>query len=526
MIGEMQNWPLRLTSLIDHAEREHGAREIVSRIHDGAVRRTNWQEVAREAHALSDYLIRIGIRPGDRVATLAANHGRHLVCWFGVIGVGGVLHTINPRFTDDQLAYVIAHAEDRIIFFDEVFRPVVDRIRSQVPCVERWISYETADGFDLMVANGDADRPWVEGDERDPALLCYTSGTTGKPKGVIYQHRSQLLHTMAQIQVDAFCYSRRTVSLPITPMFHANAWGIPFACAAVGAKLVLSAANDPAVLHRLIVDERVTHSCAVPTVWLNLIQYLERVGGDFGMLRMIAIGGSAAPRALLRRLTEMGIQVSHLWGMTETSPVGTVAALPPDWGERDETSKLDIMSRQGSAPFGMSIRTVNESGNALDRDGLSLGRLQVRGFWAISRYFKDNTGTAVDHDGWFDTGDMAIMHPDGTMQLADRAKDLIKSGGEWISSIELENAAVALPGINEAAAIAVSHPKWGERPLLIVVRDEGSSIGSAEILSLLGERLPKWWLPEDIQFVSELPKTATGKISKLILREIYGEGIH
>ncbi|WP_313801595.1 long-chain fatty acid--CoA ligase [Sphingobium sp.] len=519
MFGAMQDWPLRLGRLFDHVAREHGTREIVSYQADGGTWRSNWAEAVADARRFAQALERLGIRPGDRVATLATNHLRHLIAWFGTIGMGGVLHTINPRLFDDQLAYIANHAEDRVLLYDPAFAPLVERLKPRLASIEHYIPLD--DAFNALLVAEDGDYRWVEGDERAPAMLCYTSGTTGNPKGVLYEHRSTLLHMMGQVQPDVFNFSARTVTFPITPMFHANAWGLPFAAASVGAKLVLSMVNDPSVLHRLMIEEAVTHSCAVPTIWLAMLQHIEREGGDFGKLAMISCGGSAAPRAMIAEYLDRNIQFAHLWGMTELSPIGTVCALPADWDERDREARLDFVTKQGRTPFGVELRVVDEGGRELPRDGRASGRLQVRGPWTVDRYFQDEKGVCTDPDGWFDTGDVAVLHPDGMLQLTDRAKDVIKSGGEWISSVDLENAAIGCAGVAEAAAIGVSHPKWDERPLLLVVRKVGSEVDEEEVRTYLSTKVAKWWLPDAILFVDTLPHTGTGKLLKTALREQY-----
>ena len=518
MIGGMQDWPLRLTRLFDHVAREHGSREIVSYQIDGSTTRGTWAGVVSDGRRCAAALKRLGIEPGDRVATLAVNHVRHLISWIGTIGMGGVMHTINPRLFDDQIVYIANHAEDRVLLYDAAFAPMVERLKPRLTTIEHFISFEQ--DFGALLA-GSAGYRWHEGDEREPAMLCYTSGTTGNPKGVLYEHRSALLHTLAQLQPDMFSFSARTVTAPITPMFHAGAWNIPFAAAAVGAKLVLSMVNEPAILHRLMIEEGVTHSCAVPTIWLSMLQHVEHEGCDLGKLAMISCGGSAAPRAMIERYRERGVQFCHLWGMTELSPVGTTCGYPPDWDDRDNEAQLDFISKQGRSPFGVELRIVDEAGKELPRDGKSSGQLQARGPWTIDRYFKDEGGPCVDAEGWFDTGDIAVMHPGGELQLTDRAKDVIKSGGEWISSVDLENAAVGCPGVAEAAAIGVPHPKWDERPLLLVVRQADASVSAEDIRRCLAGKVARWWLPDEILFVEELPHTGTGKLLKTALREQY-----
>jgi len=520
-LGAMQDWPLRVTQLVDHAEREHGAGEIVSAWGDGTVTRTTWSEVARDARKLAQALERLGIKPGDRVATLAMNHAHHLIAWYGTAGMGGVLHTINPRLFEDQLDYIANHAEDRVLLYDRVFTPIVEKMKPKWRTIEHYICMDPADGesgFRDWIDAEDGNYRWVEGDERDPVGLCYTSGTTGNPKGVLYEHRSTMLHTLTELTPDIMGLSKRAVVLPIVPMFHANAWGVPWAAPAAGAKLVLSADYRPEVMCRLFREEKVTHSAGVPTVWLTMIEHIERTGEELGDLKVVTIGGSAAPRAMIRWLRDRGVEVGHAWGMTETSPIGTCGTPPLGWDKMSDDEQVEYIARQGRVPFGVELRVVDDEGNVQPRDGKSSGRLQARGPWVVKRYFKAEED-AVDDDQWFDTGDVAVLHPDGTMQITDRSKDVIKSGGEWISSIELENAAVGCAGVAEAAAIGIPHPKWDERPLLVVVRGEGSHVSAEEIRDHLKKHVASWWLPDAIEFTDELPHTATGKLSKLQLRD-------
>jgi fatty-acyl-CoA synthase len=517
----MQHWPLRIMRLLDHAEREHGTREIVSRYAAGTSERTNWIGIARDARRLARALERLGIAKGDRVGTLAMNHGRHLVAWYGTIGMGGILHTINPRLFEEQLAYIVNHAEDRVLFYDQAFAPLVERMKSRWTTIEHYICFDPAEGggFEDLIAGESDDYQWVEGDEREPAMLCYTSGTTGNPKGVLYEHRSTVLHAMMEISTDCLDLSARSVVLPIVPMFHAAAWGLPFAAPIVGIKLVFSADYTPSVMCDLMRSEGVTHSAGVPTVWLALMQYVEATGSDLAPLKVVMIGGSAAPRAMIEFFVDRDIRVGHAWGMTEMSPVGTVGAPPADWDLFGREQKIDYIARQGRVPFGVELRIVDDEGAVLPRDGVASGRLQARGPWIIERYFKDEGGPAADPDGWFDTGDVAVLHADGTMQITDRAKDVIKSGGEWISSIELENAAISCPGVAEAAAVGIHHPKWDERPLLLVVKHPDSVVHEETIREHLAKHVARWWMPDAIEFVDELPHTATGKLSKKTLRE-------
>ena len=520
-LGAMQDWPLRVMRLVDHAEREHADGEIVSAWANGTITRTNWKSVALDARRVAQALEGIGIKPGERVATLAMNHAHHLIAWYGTIGMGGVLHTINPRLFDDQLDYIANHAEDRVLLYDRAFTPIVEKMRPRWKTIEHYICFDPAEGeegFPQWIAPYDGEYRWVDGDERDPVGLCYTSGTTGDPKGVLYEHRSTMLHTFTELSPDIFNLSTRVVVLPIVPMFHANAWGIPWAAPAVGCKLVLSADYRPDTMCRLFREEKVTHSAGVPTVWLTMIEHIERTGEEIGPLQQVTIGGSAAPRAMIRWFRDRGIRVAHAWGMTETSPIGTCGALPKNWHELDEDEQLDLISKQGRAPFGVELKTVDDDGNDLPRDGITSGRLLCRGPWVIKRYFKADKD-ATDEEQWFDTGDVATIHPDGTLQITDRSKDVIKSGGEWISSIDLENAAVGCPGVTEAAAIGIPHPKWDERPLLVCVKSPGSDVCAVTIREHLTQHVAKWWLPDAIEFVDELPHTATGKLSKKTLRE-------
>jgi len=521
-LGAMQDWTMRVTAIIDHAAREAPEREIVSRWADGSMTRTNWAGIRRDALKMAQALLALGIKPGDRVASLAMNHARHLVSWYGVAGMGGVLHTVNPRLFDDQLEYIVNHAEDRVMCYDAAFQPIVDRMRDRWPTVEHYICYDSgvhAPAFEDWIGAQDDDFEWVKGAETDPCMLCYTSGTTGNPKGVQYEHRSTVLHALAGLQPAAFNFSSASVMLPVVPMFHAASWGLPYAGAMAGIKFVFSAVNDPAVLYDLMLREGVTDSAGVPTVWLALFQYCDANGLDLPPLKAATIGGSAAPRFMIERLMKNGTRVQHAWGMTETSPIGTVGGPTWDWDQLTFEQKVEKTAMQGRPIFGVQLRTVdlNDMKTELPRDGKTAGALQIRGPWVIKRYFKAEKD-AVDADGWFDTGDVGIIHPDGTLQLTDRTKDLIKSGGEWISSVELENAACGHPGVAEAACIGVYHPKWDERPVLVVVKKPGAEVTAEDIIAHLRPLVAKWWLPDAVEFVDEIPHTATGKISKKDLR--------
>jgi len=518
MLGKMQDWPLRVMRILDHAEQVHGSREIVTCEVDGSVHRANWRGVARDSRAFAHYLDTLGVKPGDRVATLAKNHVRHLVSWFGTMGMGGVIHTINWRLFDDQIAYIINHAQDRVLLYDDAFSEIVERIKPELGTVEHFICLD--DEFQAVVAYEAADYRWHEGDERDPAMLCYTSGTTGNPKGVLYEHRSTVLHAMLSISPNAFDLSHNSTALSFVPMFHAASWGMPFGCAMTGAKTVFAVPADVATMHRLMIQEGVTHSSGVPTVWSALLQHIDAHGLDLGKLRHVSVGGSAASRALIGRFIDMGIDFQHLWGMTEISPVGTVCAYPDDWDSLDREAKIDYIRMQGVAAFGVELRIIDDQAKPLRHDGKTPGQLQIRGAWVIDTYFQADK-RAVDADGWFSTGDISVIHPNGHMQITDRAKDVIKSGGEWISSIDLENAAAGCPGVLQAAAVGVPHPKWEERPILLVVRKPDAEVCEQMVRDHLSKHVARWWLPDEILFVDSLPLTGTGKIMKAELREQY-----
>ena len=523
-LGAMQDWPLRVMRLVDHAEREHGEGEIVSAWADASITRTNWKAVAHDARRMAQALEAFGMKPGDRIATLAMNHSRHLTAWYGAIGMGGVLHTINPRLFEDQLDYIANHAEDRVLLYDHAFAPLVEKMKPKWRTIEHYVCFDPPAGsnadlsFAEWIEPHDGNYAWHEGDERDPCGLCYTSGTTGNPKGVLYEHRSTLLHTMAESSPDIFNLSKRAVVLPIVPMFHANAWGVPWAAPMVGCKLVLSADYRPDRMCKLFREERVTHSAGVPTIWLTMIEHIERTGEELGDLQQVTIGGSAAPRAMIRWFLERGIEVGHAWGMTETSPIGSCGSRPLGWEEYSIDEKVDYIARQGRPPFGVELRTVDDEGNVLPRDGETSGRLQCRGPWVIRRYFKAEED-ATEEGQWFDTGDVATLHPDGTIQITDRSKDVIKSGGEWISSIEIETLAAAHPAVEMAAVIGIPHPVWDERPLLLVKPKPGRPPTRTEILAFLEGKVARWQTPDDVCFLDAIPLGPTGKVDKKALRE-------
>ncbi|KPF62623.1 long-chain fatty acid--CoA ligase [alpha proteobacterium AAP81b] len=532
MHGTMQDWPLLVWKLIDHAALYHGDREVVALTCEGDEVRSNWRTIRDRARQVAAALRRLGIAPGDRVATLAWNTHRHVESWYGISGMGGVAHTINPRLFDDQIVYIANHAEDRVLFFDLTFVPLVERLTPRLTSIEHFVlltdrAHMPASSLDLLcyeelLAAESADTPWTTVDENAPAGLCYTSGTTGNPKGVQYSHRSNVLHAMAAAATDTFGMSAQTVVFPVVPMYHANAWSIPYVAALTGAKLVLAGPNfDPPTIQRMIVAEGADLALAVPTIWLGLLQHLEKHGGGLGRLNRTAIGGSAVPRALIEQFAAHGVTVLQLWGMTEMSPLGTVgtpcarvAALPLD-------GQIDYRTKQGRATFGVEMKIVGDDGGELPRDGKAFGRLLVKGPWIVGSYFKGDGGQVTDAEGWFDTGDVATIDAGGYMQIVDRSKDVIKSGGEWISSIDLENAAVGAPGVAEAAVIGVPHPKWDERPLLLVRAKDGATVTKAGVLDYLSDKIAKWWLPDDVLIVDELPHTATGKLLKTALREKY-----
>jgi fatty-acyl-CoA synthase len=531
MLGTMQDWPLLVSKLIDHAAIYHGQREIVSLSCEGPKHRTNWATVRGRARQVAGALRRLGMQPGDRIATLAWNTWRHVESWYGISGMGGVAHTINPRLFEEQIIYIANHAEDRVLFFDLTFVKLVEKLAPSLSTIEHFVlltdrahmpesSLNLLCYEDLLAAES-VDAPWTDVPENAPAGLCYTSGTTGNPKGVQYSHRSNVLHAMAACATDVFAMGARTVVLPIAPMYHANAWSIPYTAAAAGAKLVMGGPNfDPPTLHKLIVEEEVDLALAVPTIWLGMMQHLEKTGETMGKLNRTAIGGSAVPRAMIEAYDKLGVRVLQLWGMTEMSPLGTVGTGVPETDAMPYADELNVRIKQGRGLFGVEMKIVDDDGQELPRDGVAFGRLLVRGPWIVGSYFKGDGASAFE-DGWFDTGDVATLDPLGYMQIVDRAKDVIKSGGEWVSSIDLENVAVGAPGVAEACVIGVHHPKWDERPLLLVVPKEGATVTKDSVLGYLDGRIAKWWTPDDVLIVPGLPHTATGKLLKVALREQY-----
>ena len=539
--GLMQDRPLLISSLIEHANTFHARTEIVSRTPEGPIRRSSWGQVRQRAKQVANALKQLGVQPGDRVGTLAWNSDRHLALYFGVSGSGAVLHTVNPRLFPEQIDYIVNHAEDQVLFFDVGFAPLVAKLAPRFKTVRHFVAMTdraTMPSADIpnllcwqdLVEGQSADFTWPEFDERTASSLCYTSGTTGNPKGVLYSHRSTMLHTLMELAPDTFGVSSEETVMLIVPMFHANAWGTPYAAAMAGTKLVLPGPHlDGASVYQLMKDERVTFSQGVPTVWLMLFQHVDAHPGldpkELGLKR-VGIGGSAVPRAMLERFeTQFGAEVVQGWGMTETSPIGVISKLLPKHLELPHEELVKIKLKQGRGVWGVDLKLVGDDGQVVPWDGVSRGHLHVRGPWIASGYFKGEGGTKLDAEGFFPTGDVATIDPDGYLQLVDRAKDVIKSGGEWISSIDVENAAMGHPAVAEAAIIGVPHPKWQERPLLLVVRRPGQDVTREQLLDFLSTRMARWWLPDDVVFVTELPHTATGKLLKTKLREQYKDHV-
>lgn len=532
MQGLMQQWPLLCSKVIDHAATYHPLREVVSRSVEGPMHRTNYREVRARAMKLAQRLGREGIKLGDRVATLAWNTWRHLECWYGIVGIGAIYHTLNPRLFPEQIAWIMNDAEDRIIFADVTFMPILEAIAPNVPSLEKIVVLTDAANmpetklanvvaYEEWLAEADGDFAWKEFDENTAAGMCYTSGTTGNPKGVLYSHRSNLLHSMIAQQPDAMGLSSRDRVLPIVPLFHANGWGLAFSCPMAGAAMIMPGARmDGASVYEILTTEKVTFSAAVPTVWLMLLQHLEKVGGELPDLKKVVIGGSACPRAVTQKFQEVyGVQVIHAWGMTEMSPLGSLCTIKPEYQDLTGDALLDIEEKQGHPPFAVEMKVTDDENVERPWDGKTFGRLKVRGPAVASSYYKGTGAEAFDEDGWFDTGDVAHMDQHGYMQITDRAKDVIKSGGEWISTIDLENLAVGHPDVAEAAVIGLAHPKWDERPLMVIVRKEGRNVSREDILAYLEGKIAKWWMPDDVAFVDEIPHTATGKIQKMTLRD-------
>ncbi|RYE29627.1 MAG: long-chain-fatty-acid--CoA ligase [Hyphomicrobiales bacterium] len=534
MLGLMQDWPLLLHRIIDHAAVQHGAREVVSRaVEDGALRRRSYVEIRSRALKVAKRLQREGIALGDRVATLAWNTDRHLELWYGISGIGAITHTVNPRLFPEQIAWIINHAEDRLLFLDLTFVPMIEAIQDKLPSIERYVvltdaahmpqtGLKGAVAYEDWLAEADDDFAWGRFDENTAAGLCYTSGTTGGPKGVLYSHRSNVLHALACAAPDFMGLSARDTVLPVVPLFHANSWSLAYSAPMTGAKLVMPGAKlDGPSLHQLLEEEGVTMTAAVPTVWLGLLQHLEATNGKLSTLKRVVIGGSACPRAMTETFErKYGVTVAHAWGMTEMSPLGSFCSLKPVYEGLQGDALYDLKVKQGHPPFTVEFRLTDDAGTDLPWDGATFGRLKVRGPAVSGAYYRSEGGILDDH-GFFDTGDVATIDPAGYMQITDRSKDVIKSGGEWISSIDLENLAVGHPDVAEAAVIGVAHPKWDERPLLVIVPKPGRAPGKDEMLAFMTGKIAKWWLPDDVVLVEAIPHTATGKIQKTKLREMF-----
>ena len=536
MFGQMQDVPLLVNRILDHALVNHGEREIVSRLVEGNIHRETYADAHLRARKLSQALQALGMGVGDVVATMAWNTHRHFEAWYGITGVGGIYHTLNPRLFPEQLSYIINHAEDKIILTDLTFVPVLEGIEKDIPNVKAIIvmtdaahmpetSLKNVLCYEDLIDSNNGDFNWVEVDERAPSGMCYTSGTTGNPKGVCYTHRSNVLHTLTSLSSDVMGLSSTDSVMPVVPMFHANAWGLAFSAPAVGSKIVNPGPNmDGESIYQLLTEEEVTFSAAVPTVWLMLLQHMEANNLKLPKLNNVTIGGSAVPRMMLEKFErDYGVMVKHAWGMTELSPLGSIASFKSGMEHMSFDEQMDIKVKQGRPPYLVEMKITDDEGNELPRDGKAFGHLMVRGPFIVGEYVKGDGGQILDKDGFFDTGDVATLDSLGFMQITDRAKDVIKSGGEWISSIEIENIAVGFDKVQETAVIGVEHPKWDERPLLIVVKNPDAEVTKEEVLAYLDGKIAKWWMPDDVVFVDEIPHTATGKIQKLTLRQQFAD---
>ncbi len=535
MLGLMQNWPLLLHRIIDHAAIQHGTREVVTRaVEDGGLRRRSYAQIRSRALQAAKRLTMEGIGPGDRIATLAWNSDRHLELWYAISGIGAITHTVNPRLFPEQIVWIANHAEDRLLFLDLSFVPMVEAMQDKLPSIARYIvltdaahmpqtALRGAVAYEDWLAEADDDFAWAALDENTAAGLCYTSGTTGGPKGVLYSHRSNVLHALACAAPDFMGLSSRDTVMPVVPLFHANSWSLAYSAPMTGAKLVMPGARlDGASLHGLLEGEGVTMTAAVPTVWLGLLQHLEKTGAGLSTLKRVVIGGSACPRAMTEAFERRyGVTVAHAWGMTEMSPLGSFCSLKPEQAHLEGEALYDLKTKQGHPPFTVEFRLTDDSGRDLPWDGRTFGRLKVRGPAVAAAYYRRAEEAILDEQGFFDTGDVATIDAAGYMQITDRSKDVIKSGGEWISSIDLENLAVGHPDVAEAAVIGVAHPKWDERPLLVIVPKEGRQPGKDELLAYMRGKIAKWWLPDDVVLVEAIPHTATGKIQKTALREMF-----
>jgi 3-(methylthio)propionyl---CoA ligase len=538
MLGLMQDQPLLISSLIRHAERHHGDAEVVSRRVEGDIHRYTWQGVAKRARQVANALDGMNLLFSDRVATLAWNGYRHLEIYFGASGSGRVLHTINPRLHPDQIAWIANHAEDQVLCFDMTFLPLVQAVHARCPMIRQYVALCDADKLpkDTGIPNLVSYEAWIGGqpttyqwptfDENSASSMCYTSGTTGNPKAALYSHRSTMLHAFAAALPDVMCISARDSILPVVPMFHVNAWGIPYSAALAGAKLVFpGAAMDGRSIYELIEAEKVNYAAGVPTVWQMLLGHMKQNGLRFSTLKRTVIGGSACPPAMIDTFREeYGVEVLHAWGMTEMSPLGTLCTLKNKHLEMPAAEQMKIRLKQGRAVYGVDMKIVGEDGKELPWDGKAFGDLYVKGPWVVAEYFKGEGGhplVADEHGtGWFPTGDVATIDPDGYMQITDRSKDVIKSGGEWISSIDVENIAVAHPAVAMAACVGMKHPKWDERPIVAVVKKPGAQLTKEELLKFYEGKTAKWQIPDDVVFVDAIPLGATGKMLKTRLRDM------
>jgi acyl-CoA synthetase (AMP-forming)/AMP-acid ligase II len=535
MRGLMQDFPLLVHRVLDHAARWHGKTMVMSRSVEGPIHRTDYAEMSARARALASAAARrLNARMGTIVATMAWNTWRHMEIWYGIMGLGGIVHTLNPRLFADQLDYIINHADDQWIFLDLTFVPLFEKLQERLPHVKGFVIMTDAAHmpastslrnplcYEELIAEGEGDFPWPEFDENTACGLCYTSGTTGHPKGVLYSHRSNVLHGLMCALGDAMAISSKDRMMPVVPMFHANAWSIAFSAPLSGAVMVMPGPKlDGASLYEMLDIGRVSITAAVPTVWLMLLQYLEQNPAlTLPHLERVVIGGSACPEAIMKAFVEQyGTDVIHAWGMTEMSPIGTLGVRSAMALDLPDDQWWALKLKQGRPPFMVDLKITDDEGNALPHDGRTFGRLKVKGPAVAKSYFKGEGMSAFDADGWFDTGDVATIDEYGYMQITDRSKDVIKSGGEWISSIELENVAVGCPGVLEAAAIGLAHPKWDERPLLVIVKKPEAEVTKQSVLDHMQGKVAKWWMPDDVAFVDEIPHTATGKISKVALRE-------
>ncbi len=532
MLGLMQDWPLLLHRIIDHAATFHGQRKVITRSVEGPIVETNYAEIRARALKVAQRLDKQGIKLGDRVATLAWNTWRHLECWYGILGIGAIYHTVNPRLFPEQIVWIVNHAGDRMMIADLTFVPLLEKIADKLPTIERYIiltdgahmpktTLKNAVAYEDWIAEVDGDFEWRAFDENTAAGMCYTSGTTGNPKGVLYSHRSNVLHAFMASLPDSKNISSSDVVLPVVPLFHANGWSLSFSTPMTGATLIMPGPKmDGPSIYELLNTYKVTFTAGVPTVWLMLLQEMEKTGGKLPHLKRVVIGGSAAPRAMTKTFQDVyGVEVVHAWGMTEMSPLGSLCTMKPEYAGLTGEARLDVQMKQGHPPFGVEMKITDDAGKALPWDGKTFGRLKVRGPAVAKAYYKGEGGEVFEADGWFDTGDVATIDRYGYMQITDRAKDVIKSGGEWISTIDLENLAVGHPKVAEAAAIGVAHPKWDERPLLVIVLKKGETATKDDILGFMQGKIAKWWLPDDVVFVDEIPHTATGKIQKITLRQ-------